>query len=360
MADIVLSEVSKAYGSVRVLDNISMHIKSGEFIVFLGPSGCGKSTLLRMIAGLEEVNAGEIRIGERRVDQLPPGQRGVAMVFQNYALYPHMTVRDNMSFGLRNVGTDKGEITRRVDDAARMLEITALLERRPSQLSGGQRQRVAIGRALVREPHAFLLDEPLSNLDAGLRVRTRVELAQLHQRLKTTMIFVTHDQIEAMTLADRIVIMNNRHIEQIGAPMDVYARPASRFVAGFVGAPAMNFLPVTAIAERGGRAVVTAGGAEVATAIARDGLGDGELTLGVRPEALRVVDPASAGIPGEIELIERLGDRTLLHVRLRDGAVVIAEDSGKSQQKIGAAIMLMADADGTHLFDAEGVAHHAT
>ncbi len=360
MADIVLSEVSKAYGSVRVLDNISMHINSGEFVVFLGPSGCGKSTLLRMIAGLEEVNAGEIRIGDRRVDQLPPGQRGVAMVFQNYALYPHMTVRDNMSFGLRNVGTEKAEIARRVDDAARMLEITALLERRPSQLSGGQRQRVAIGRAIVREPHAFLLDEPLSNLDAGLRVRTRVELAQLHQRLKTTMIFVTHDQIEAMTLADRIVIMNNRRIEQIGAPMDVYARPASRFVAGFVGAPAMNFLPVTAIAARGGMAVVTAGGAEVVTAIVRDGLGEGELTLGVRPEALRVVDPSKPGIPGQIELIERLGDRTLLHVRLRDGAVVIAEDSGKSQQKIGAAIMLMADADGTHLFDAEGVAHHAS
>jgi multiple sugar transport system ATP-binding protein len=254
MADIVLNEVSKAYGQVQVLDSVSMHIKSGEFIVFLGPSGCGKSTLLRMIAGLEEVNAGQIHIGDTRVDQLPPNQRGVAMVFQNYALYPHMTVRENMSFGLQNVGTDKAEIARRVDDAARMLEITPLLDRRPSQLSGGQRQRVAIGRAIVREPKAFLLDEPLSNLDAGLRVRTRVELAQLHQRIGTTMIFVTHDQIEAMTLATRIVVMNNRRIEQIGTPMEVYSRPATRFVAAFVGSPAMNFLPVTAIAEVDGLA----------------------------------------------------------------------------------------------------------
>ncbi|MCW5722876.1 MAG: ATP-binding cassette domain-containing protein, partial [Devosia sp.] len=239
MADIVLDEVSKSYGGVNVLENVSMHIRSGEFIVFLGPSGCGKSTLLRMIAGLEAVNSGQIHIGDKRVDQLPPNQRGVAMVFQNYALYPHMSVRDNMSFGLQNIGTAKAEIARRVEDAARMLEIGALLERRPSQLSGGQRQRVAIGRAIVREPKAFLLDEPLSNLDAGLRVRTRVELAQLHRRIGTTMIFVTHDQTEAMTLASRIVVMNNRRIEQIGTPMEVYSRPATRFVAAFVGSPAM-------------------------------------------------------------------------------------------------------------------------
>ena len=357
MADIVLSEVSKSYGAVSVLESVSMHITSGEFIVFLGPSGCGKSTLLRMIAGLEDINAGEIRIGERRVDHLPPGQRGVAMVFQNYALYPHMTVRENMSFGLQNVGTDKAEIGRRVDEAARMLEISQLLDRRPAQLSGGQRQRVAIGRAIVREPVAFLLDEPLSNLDAGLRVRTRVELAQLHQRLKTTMIFVTHDQIEAMTLADRIVVMNNRKIEQIGTPMEVYGRPASRFVAAFVGSPSMNFLPVTAISDSNGRAVISTGGAVIQSTIASAGLPQSGLTFGVRPDALRVAEDGN--FSGTIELVERLGDRTLLHVRLTDGSLVVAEDGGKSLLQTGAPVSLAADGEGTHLFDAEGAAYHA-
>jgi multiple sugar transport system ATP-binding protein len=360
MADIVLSDVSKSYGSVQVLESVSMHIQSGEFIVFLGPSGCGKSTLLRMIAGLEEVNSGQIHIGDTRVDQLPPNQRGVAMVFQNYALYPHMTVRENMSFGLQNVGTDKAEIARRVEDAARMLEIGQLLERRPSQLSGGQRQRVAIGRAIVREPKAFLLDEPLSNLDASLRVRTRVELAQLHRRIGTTMIFVTHDQTEAMTLASRIVVMNNRRIEQIGTPMDVYSRPATRFVAAFVGSPAMNFLPVAALGESGGKAVVSAGGAAIPTDIplaslpSRDGL-----TLGVRPDALKVA--ASGGtINGIVELMERLGDRTLVHVRLSDGALVVAEDGGKSTLDPGLPVSLAADRRETHLFDAQGVAYHSS
>jgi multiple sugar transport system ATP-binding protein len=360
MADIVLSDVSKAYGTVQVLDSVSMHIRSGEFIVFLGPSGCGKSTLLRMIAGLEEVNAGQIHIGETRVDQLPPNQRGVAMVFQNYALYPHMTVRENMSFGLQNVGTDKAEITRRVDDAARMLEITALLDRRPSQLSGGQRQRVAIGRAIVREPKAFLLDEPLSNLDAGLRVRTRVELAQLHQRIGTTMIFVTHDQIEAMTLATRIVVMNNRRIEQIGTPMEVYSRPATRFVAAFVGSPAMNFLPVSLVAEADGLVIATSGSAAVPTGIVAKSLpARTGLTLGIRPDALKVV-PTGGSLNGTIELVERLGDRTLLHVRLADGGLVVAEDSGKSLLEVGAPVSLAADPSETHLFDADGVAYHSS
>ena len=360
MADIVLNEVSKSYGTVQVLDRVSMHIRSGEFIVFLGPSGCGKSTLLRMIAGLEEVNAGEIRIGDQRVDQLPPNQRGVAMVFQNYALYPHMTVRDNMSFGLQNVGTDKAEITRRVEDAARMLEIGPLLDRRPSQLSGGQRQRVAIGRAIVREPKAFLLDEPLSNLDASLRVRTRVELAQLHQRIGTTMIFVTHDQTEAMTLASRIVVMNNRKIEQIGTPMEVYSRPASRFVAAFVGSPSMNFLAVDSIGDSAGKAQVHTGGATVETDIALSQLSSREgLTLGVRPDALKVV--ASGGsLSGTVELLERLGDRTLVHVRLAGGALVIAEDSGKSTLEPGVPVVLAAERSETHLFDADGIAYHSS
>jgi multiple sugar transport system ATP-binding protein len=359
MADIVLSEVSKAFGAVRVLDNVSMHIRSGEFIVFLGPSGCGKSTLLRMIAGLETVNGGTIHIGDRRVDNLPPNQRGVAMVFQNYALYPHMSVRQNMSFGLENIGTDKGEIARRVDEAARMLEIGALLDRRPAQLSGGQRQRVAIGRAIVREPEAFLLDEPLSNLDAGLRVRTRVELAQLHKRIGTTMIFVTHDQTEAMTLADRIVVMNNRKIEQIGTPMDVYSRPASRFVARFVGSPAMNFLPVQDIREEGGKLIVRAGGADIATDIDSGAFAGGDaLTLGIRPDGLKVV--AGDGLPGTIELVEHLGDRTLVHVRLEEGELVIAEDIGKSTLVPGLPVSLMAARGETHIFDAQGAGYHSS
>lgn len=359
MADIVLRDVSKSYGAVQVLDSVSMHIRSGEFIVFLGPSGCGKSTLLRMIAGLEAVNAGEIHIGERRVDQLPPNQRGVAMVFQNYALYPHMTVRQNMSFGLENVGTDKGEITGRVDEAARMLEIGQLLDRRPAQLSGGQRQRVAIGRAIVREPDAFLLDEPLSNLDAGLRVRTRVELAQLHQRIGTTMIFVTHDQTEAMTLASRIVVMNNRKVEQIGTPMEVYSKPASRFVAAFVGSPSMNFLPVTALADVGGRVVVMAGGSTIPTTIATSvapTVGQG-LTFGVRPESLRVAQDGEIG--GTIALVERLGDRTLIHTRLSDGTIIVGDDIGKSTLEAGAPVRLKVDASAVHLFDAQGTAYHA-
>ena len=358
MADIVLKDVSKSYGTVKVLERVNMHIRSGEFIVFLGPSGCGKSTLLRMIAGLEAVNDGEIHIGDRRVDQLPPNQRGVAMVFQNYALYPHMTVRQNMSFGLENIGTDKGEIARRVDEAARMLEIGQLLDRRPAQLSGGQRQRVAIGRAIVREPQAFLLDEPLSNLDAGLRVRTRVELAQLHQRIGTTMIFVTHDQTEAMTLASRIVVMNNRRVEQIGSPMDVYSRPASRFVAAFVGSPSMNFVPVSALDVVDGRMVATAGGGRVSTTIAASNapaMAEG-LVLGIRPEALAVAEAGE--LRGTIALVERLGDRTLVHVTLTDGTLVIGEDVGKSLLEPGMEVQLSVDGAAAHLFDAQGTAFH--
>ncbi|GHA33143.1 ABC transporter ATP-binding protein [Devosia pacifica] len=359
MADIVLKDVSKSYGQVEVLDRVNMHIKSGEFIVFLGPSGCGKSTLLRMIAGLEAVNDGEIHIGERRVDQLPPNQRGVAMVFQNYALYPHMTVRQNMSFGLENIGTDKAEVSRRVEAAAGTLEIEQLLDRRPAQLSGGQRQRVAIGRAIVREPQAFLLDEPLSNLDAGLRVRTRVELAQLHQRIATTMIFVTHDQTEAMTLASRIVVMNNRKIEQIGTPMEVYSRPASRFVAAFVGSPSMNFLPVQALEDAAGRVIVKAGGVSIPTTLAMSAApkSSGDLTLGVRPEALRVAEDGE--VNGRVSLVERLGDRTLVHVTLPDGTEVVGEDIGKSTLEAGRDVSLKVEGSEIHLFDADGVAYHA-
>ena len=244
MAGISLQRVSKRFGTVEVIREVSLDVASGELVVFLGPSGSGKTTLLRMIAGLESIDAGALTIDGVRSEGLPPGQRNLAMVFQNYALYPHMTVAENMAFGLRNVRVPPEEIRGRVAEAARMLEMEALLARRPSELSGGQRQRVAIGRAIVKEPKAFLFDEPLSNLDAALRARTRVELAELHQRLKSTMIYVTHDQVEAMTLADRIVVLNDCRIEQVGTPMEVYSRPASRFVAGFVGSPAMNILKV--------------------------------------------------------------------------------------------------------------------
>ncbi len=358
MSDIVLNEVSKSYGAVSVLDKVSMHIESGEFIVFLGPSGCGKSTLLRMIAGLEEVTDGEIHLGGQRVDQLPPNERGVAMVFQNYALYPHMTVRDNMSFGLQNIGTPKAEITRRVDDAARMLEIAQLLDRKPAQLSGGQRQRVAIGRAIVRDPKAFLLDEPLSNLDAGLRVRTRLELAQLHHRIKATMIFVTHDQTEAMTLASRIVVMNNRRIEQIGTPMEIYARPATRFVASFVGSPAMNFLPVTSVGDVDGKASVSfAGQTPVQTFVPYAGLPASDLTLGIRAEAARIDE--SGAIEGVADVVERLGERTLIYTRLADGSTLVAEDKGVSEIEAGDSVRIALSGAAAMVFDATGKAYHA-
>ena len=245
MSSIEIDRVSKRFGSVEVISELSLRIESGEFIAFLGASGCGKTTLLRMIAGLEAINSGEIRIGGERVDHLPPGARGVAMVFQHYALYPHMTIYENMAFGLKNIGVASAAIDQRIRQAAKILEIEPLLARKPGQLSGGQRQRVAIGRALVKDPKAFLFDEPLSNLDAALRIRTRVELARLHQQTRATTIFVTHDQVEAMTLAGRIVVMNARRIEQIGTPMEIYGRPASEFVARFVGSPPMNFLPVS-------------------------------------------------------------------------------------------------------------------
>jgi multiple sugar transport system ATP-binding protein len=360
LAEIRLVNVSKHFGAVQVLENVSMTIASGEFMVFLGPSGCGKSTLLRTIAGLEAISGGEIWIGDRRVDTLPPAQREVAMVFQNYALYPHMSVRDNMSFGLQNVRMPKDEIARRVAAAAKILELEALIDRKPSQLSGGQRQRVAIGRAIVREPKAFLFDEPLSNLDAGLRVRTRIEFAQLHQRLKTTMVFVTHDQVEAMTLADRIVVMNNRKIEQVGTPMEVYSRPASRFVAAFVGSPAMNFLPVQQVADKDGRALVTLPDKSVVeTAVPVSVLPSGsDLTLGIRPEAIKVVE-GDTGLRGTSEIVERLGDRTLAYVRLSDDSVVIAEDVGGSELGVGSPVNLRVDGAAAHLFDARDIAYHA-
>lgn len=358
-ASIEIDNVTKRYGALTVLEDISLSIEAGEFVVFLGPSGCGKSTLLRMIAGLEDVTGGTISVAGQRVDTLPPGKRGVAMVFQSYALYPHMTVKQNMSFGLENIGMSKGEIESRVLAAAETLEIGHLLDRKPQKLSGGQRQRVAIGRAIVKEPKAFLFDEPLSNLDAALRGRTRLELAQLHHRLGSTMIFVTHDQVEAMTLADRIVIMNARKIEQIGTPMDVYQRPASKFVASFIGSPAMNFLPVTAWQKSAtGLAVSTAGLGTVETGFHMPpGSSSEGATLGIRAEDIRVVTDGTAGEPLTAEVVERLGDRTLVYGVLDDGSKLVVEADGRSLIKAGDRVAISADPNAFHLFGADGSAY---
>ena len=356
MGGLSLRGIAKRFGSVEVMRDLSLEIGEGEFAVFLGPSGCGKSTLLRMVAGLESLTAGEIHLAGRRIDGLPPGDRGVAMVFQHYALYPHMTVRQNMAFGLRNVGTPASAIADKIAEAARMLEIEHLLDRKPTQLSGGQRQRVAIGRAIVKHPTAFLFDEPLSNLDAALRSRTRVELARLHHALRTTMVFVTHDQMEAMTLANRIVVLNAGRIEQVGTPAEIYGRPRTRFVAGFIGAPAMNFLPVARLEEAGGRAVAVLGdGGRVTTGIPVRGLNGRELTLGVRAEHIHAGD----GRPATVDVLERLGDRTLVYARDASGQVLVYDEPGHAPIAVGDQVQVRIDGDAVHLFDAAGTAFHS-
>jgi multiple sugar transport system ATP-binding protein len=294
LASLELYDIYKSFGDTSVLDGVSLSLEPREFVAFLGPSGSGKSTLLRIIAGLESADSGEVVVDGLRIDTLPPGDRGVAMVFQHYALYPHMSVRENMAFGLRNIGVPKEEIESRVADAARMLEIEDHLDKKPGQMSGGQRQRVAIGRAIVKHPKLFLLDEPLSNLDAALRTRTRIELAQLRNRVDAAFIMVTHDQAEAMTLADRIVVMNDRRIQQVGPPMEVYSRPANTFVARFVGSPAMTLAPVELVAAGGRFASVRLGdGSQVDTRITANGLaGGGPLQLGLRPENVTVTSSA--------------------------------------------------------------------
>ena len=355
MSDLIIRNVSKAYGATPVLDDISLTIANDEFVAFLGPSGCGKTTLLRIIAGLETLDSGEIHLGGRRIDPLAPGGRGVALVFQNYALYPHMTVADNMAFGLKNIGTPRAEIDERIAEAARILELSPFLARKPGELSGGQKQRVAIGRAIVKNPDLFLFDEPLSNLDAALRMRTRLELAQLRRRLKATMILVTHDQVEAMTLADRIVVMKDRKVQQVGAPMDIYQRPANRFVASFVGSPAMNFLPVT-VGEGGARATL-GDGTVLATAV-RDFVGQAG-DLGLRAEHVRVCATGEGQLRASVDLVERLGERTLVYGRLADGTAITAEDIGSSRVQMGDTVGLKVEGLSAHLFDASGVAFHA-
>ena len=360
MAGLELSGIRKAFGGTSILDGVSLDIGASEFIAFLGPSGSGKSTLLRIIAGLEYADAGEIMLDGRRIDQLPPGQRDVAMVFQHYALYPHMSVRDNMAFGLRNAGVPKDEIVTLIEDAARSLEIGALLDRKPGQLSGGQRQRVAIGRAIVKRPKVFLLDEPLSNLDAALRLRTRVELAQLRQRVEAAIIMVTHDQAEAMTLADRIVVINDRQIQQVGAPMEIYDRPANSFVAQFVGSPPMTLAPAALVAGDGEFArLKLEAGCEVDTRVPRAGLPGPGLKIGFRPEAVRVVGSDDATTTAKVELVERLGERTLIYARLKGGQAITAEDEGYSRVAINDEVGLKIDGGAAYVFGNDGTGHHA-
>jgi multiple sugar transport system ATP-binding protein len=360
LASLELNHVRKHYGDTLVLDDVSLAVEAREFIAFLGPSGSGKSTLLRMIAGLETLDSGEVWLDGRRIDSLPPGQRDVAMVFQHYALYPHMTVRENMAFGLRNAGVPKGEIDERIEQAARVLEIASQLEKKPAQMSGGQRQRVAIGRAIVKHPRLFLLDEPLSNLDAALRNRTRVELAQLRQRVDAALIMVTHDQAEAMTLADRIVVINDKRIQQVGAPMEVYTRPANAFVARFVGSPAMTLAPGTIVPGQGPFARVRLGcGAEVDTRVSRGDLEEGaSVELGLRSEYVSVTSPGAGTAEAETVLVERLGDRTLVYARLSDGLEVTAQDEGNSRVTMGDRVGLRIDGAAVHVFGPDGVGRH--
>ena len=339
MASITISNVSKTYpgASATSVADIDLTIRDGEFIVLVGPSGCGKSTLLRMVAGLEEITGGEVRIGDRMVNDVDPADRDIAMVFQNYALYPHMTVRENMAYGLKNRKTPKPEIEARVAEAARMLELGPYLERKPRALSGGQRQRVAMGRAVVRQPAAFLFDEPLSNLDAKLRVTMRGEIRRLQKRLGTTSLYVTHDQLEAMTLADRLVVLNAGRIEQVGAPLEIYHNPASTFVASFIGSPAMNLMDAEIDGNR-----LRLGSSEIILPHAGP---RGAVTLGIRAEDLV---PASMGLPFRLDMVEELGAQRLVHGHIEGQPVVVTMDPGAP---LSDEMRLSVAAQKLHLFD---------
>ncbi|ANT54008.1 ABC transporter ATP-binding protein [Mesorhizobium amorphae] len=347
MAQVAISNVAKAFGPVKVLHEVSVDIADGQFVVLVGPSGCGKSTLLRMVAGLESVSGGTIAIGERVVNNLPPAKRDIAMVFQNYALYPHKTVEQNMAFALKLRKTDPAVVAERVKRAADILDLAPYLKRYPRQLSGGQRQRVAMGRAIVRNPQVFLFDEPLSNLDAKLRVQMRTEIKELHQRLKTTTIYVTHDQIEAMTMADKIVVMRDGRIEQIGAPLELFDRPANLFVAGFIGSPSMNLLK--GIVKKGDKPVVDISGTPfpiAASSAAQDGQA---VVYGVRPEHLEIHPD---GVAAKISVVEPTGSETLVFVRFGEGEMV-ALFRERHDFKPGDTLHLKPRLDKVHLFDAE-------
>ncbi len=359
MASVSLNSVYKAFGKTVISSDINLDIQEGEFVVFVGPSGCGKSTLLRMIAGLEDITSGELKIGDKRMNEVPPAERGIGMVFQSYALYPHLSVAENMSFGLKLAGTKKAEISQRVNQVSEVLQLAHLLERRPKALSGGQRQRVAIGRTLVAEPTVFLLDEPLSNLDAALRVQMRIEISRLHKRLKRTMIYVTHDQVEAMTLADKIVVLDAGHIAQVGKPLELYHYPANRFVAGFIGSPKMNFLPVKVTGVAPQRVQVELPNRQQVwlPVEGTDVIVGSNLSLGVRPEHLLPGDIAEVTLSGEVQVVEQLGNETQIHIQIpairqnlvyRQNDVVLVEE--------GATFAIGLPPHRCHLFREDGTA----
>jgi len=350
MATVTVSDVKKDYGSVQVIHGIDIDIEDGEFVVLVGPSGCGKSTLLRMIAGLEEISGGEVKIAGKVVNDAPPKQRDIAMVFQNYALYPHMTVAKNMGFSLHLQKVPKKEIDQKVQRAAEILGLEALLDRLPKQLSGGQRQRVAMGRAIVRAPQVFLFDEPLSNLDAKLRVQMRAEIRELHQRLRTTTVYVTHDQVEAMTMADKIVVLRSGYVEQIGSPLDLYDTPANRFVAGFIGSPAMNFIEGTV---QGGAEPVFVGreGETVKLPSKFVGIGSQPATLGVRPEHVSVVPVGTPGsLTAKVMVVEPTGAETLVITRLGPSQIT-AVSKERQRLQSGQEIGLSFEVPAVHLFE---------
>jgi multiple sugar transport system ATP-binding protein len=357
VAGVVLKNVQKAFGDVQVLRDIHLDVRDGEFMVFVGPSGCGKSTLLRTIAGLEDITGGELSIGGRVVNDVPPAERGIAMVFQSYALYPHMNLYENMAFGLELAKVSKAEIETAVQQAAKILHIEHLLQRKPKDLSGGQRQRVAIGRAIVRKPEVFLFDEPLSNLDAALRTSMRVEFAKLHQDLNTTMIYVTHDQVEAMTLADRIVVLSVGRIEQVGSPLELYEHPQNTFVAGFIGSPKMNFLQGTAAAD--GRAdeltVQLSGGACVHSQVDGSGVKAGDkLTLGIRPEHFALAGSENA-LPAQVSFVETLGSATVAYCQVAgESDALTCVIDGRVRPARGDTVTLSVPASCTYVFKADG------
>jgi multiple sugar transport system ATP-binding protein len=353
MASLRLRNVVKRYGETTTIHGLDLDVADGQFVVFVGPSGCGKSTLLRMISGLEPVSGGDVWIDERRVNDVSAADRGLAMVFQSYALYPHMTVYANMAFGLENMGTPRAEIERKVSAAAKLLQLDALLARRPTQLSGGQRQRVAIGRAIVREPSIFLFDEPLSNLDAELRVQMRAEITSLHRRLKTTMIYVTHDQVEAMTMADTIVVLRKGRIEQVGAPLELYGAPANRFVAGFIGSPRMNFLSGR-VRQVGAEGVVVTldAGAEMAWPGVGSGLAvDDRVTVGVRPERMSLgATDGDVAFDATVDQVEQLGWVCLTYCTLASGEHATVQTSGEVSRRAGDHLQVAFAPGSAHLF----------
>ena len=357
MAEVVLKQIKKSFGEVQVIKGVDLTIEDREFCVFVGPSGCGKSTLLRLIAGLEDITSGEMTIGGTKVNELPPAERGIAMVFQSYALYPHMTVEENMGFGLRLSKAPRAEVDRKVANAAKILQLDELLKRRPRELSGGQRQRVAIGRAIVREPKVFLFDEPLSNLDAALRVQMRIEIARLHGELDATMVYVTHDQVEAMTLADKIVVLQAGVVEQVGSPLELYHHPDNLFVAGFIGSPKMNFIKTKITAVSDGNATVDLPGGGSITVPVREGAQiDQPVTLGVRPEHLVPPADGNGSVKARVFVVERLGGETYAYVKMPNNEFLTVHTDGESPVREGEEVDIGLLAGTCHLFDESGLA----